>query len=434
MKDKAKLIDMAKNCVIGLLFISAVFLMFKSVVNKPESVLESLSIIFSGNTGSSTSNLPDSESSGNAAFPVFLLTTTEDGSHYAVKYDSQSKDKIISQFSAYLGEALGSSGELSEISVEQWQQTLRGSGVFFDYLYPAPLSSIASWLGYEITDEASSKTARRLFLGNDDGNMILYFISEGDGKIFSCETARSFSSLSPKIAECPIGTANFAFELGEEYANLDPYFIFSHESGTLSAVTVSNPLRESSFDSSNLLPFFGMNSQTVSEYTETDGSQVYVDGEKTLRVEASGAVIFSVTGNNGLYLNSNSGTLSIIDSISSCYEIVKNSIGLMSGDASIGLVGVTNASSPSSCSINFGYYVDGIPVTLPGGGFAASFDISGGAIIRAELNYRKYTSSGGTLMALPEKQASVIAEAKGGEPVLTYEDKTDSVDCTWIIN
>jgi len=434
MKDKAKLINMAKNCVIVLLFISAVFLLFKAVVNGQESVFESLSNLFSGNSGASTSNLPDSEISGNAAFPVFLLTTTEDGSHYAVKYDSQSKDKLISQFTTYLGEALGSSGNLKEISVEQWQQALSGSGVFFDYLYPQPLSAIASWLGYDITGEVSSKTARRLFLGNDDGNMTLYFISEGDGKIFSCETARDFSSLSPKIADCPIGTANFAFELGVEYANLDPYFIFSHESGTLSAVTVSNPVRDNSFDSSNLLPFFGMNQQTVSEYTETDGSQVYVDGEKTLRVEASGAVIFSVTGNNGLYLSSNSGALSIIDSISSCYEIVKNSIGLTSGDASLGLVGVTSAASPSSCSVNFGYYVDGLPVTLPRGGFAASFDISGGAIIRAELSYRKYVSSGGTLMALPEKQASVIAEAKGGEPVLTYEDKSDSVDCTWIIN
>lgn len=428
MKDKSKLIDTAKNCVIVLLFISSVLLLFKSVINTPGSVKESLSTLFGGSPSESNLNSPVNVSSGIAASPVFILTTTKNGPHYAVKYDSQSKEKMISQFSTYLGEALGTAGTLKEVSAIQWQTALRGSGVFFDYLYPQPLSAIASWLGYEAKGEIASKTARRLFLGNSDGNLILYFISANDSKIFCSNTERSFSSLSSKIAECPIGTAKFAFELRDEFPNLDPYFIFSHENGTLRAVTVSNPL-QGSFDGLSLVGFFGMSRQVVNDYKDT----LYVDNDKTLSIDKnSNKIIFSVTGNNGIYINSNSETLSITDSISSCYQIAKNSIEPISGDAVLGLVGVTG--SPSSCSINFGYFVDGIPVMLPDGGYAASFQISEGTIVKATLNCRKYTFSGGTILALPEKQATAIAASTGGETILTYEDKTDSVGCSWIAN
>lgn len=434
MKDKAKLIDKAKNLAIAVLLLSAVFLLFKAVVISPKSALVNIGGLFDGNKDSGSDNPLNNESSENAASPVFLLITTEEGSHYAVKYDIQVKNKIISQFSGYLGEALGSSSSLHKISVEQWQDALSGTGVFFDYLYPQPLSAIASWLGTRVTNEAVDKTARRLFLGNDNGNLILYFISESDGNIYSCETARSFSSLAPKIAEYPLGTANFAFELEPRYANVDPYFIFSRESKTLQAITVSNPVRDSSFDSSAMLSYFGMNSHVVSEHTEADGSEVFVDGDKTLRIEASGKASFSTTGNNGILLSGNSAALSISDYVSACCKIAKNSIGLNSGDGTIGLVNIDDASFPASCTISFGYFADGMPFTLPEGKYAASFEISDGAIVKAELYFRKYVFSGGSSIALPEKQATAIVETKGGEPVLTYEDKTDSVVCTWIIN
>ena len=432
MKDKARLIDTAKNCLIALLIVSALFLLYKAVTNETVSINLSLKNFFGGNTETNTDSSPTSVNSVHAANPVFLMTTSVDGSHYAVKYDSQSKDTLISQFSADLGEALGTSGSLREISEDDFRNALKGSGVFFDYLYPAPLSALASWLGTEVSGEAGSKSARRLFLGDDEGNLILYFYSEGEDKYFSSETALSFSSISGKIAEFPIGNANFAFESGDEYKALDPYFIFSRETDTLRSVQVSGALPDN--NGIDLLRYFGMNKNAVSDYFEADGSVVYVDGEKTLRIESSGEVIFSVTGNEGLVLNATASALTIEDCISTCYEIAQNSIGLKAGDGVLGLVNISGVSTPSSCTVSFGYFVDGIPVTLPYGGYAASFHISDGAIVRAELNYRAYTFSGGTIRALPEKLAAEIAKVQGGEPVLTYEDTGSSVSCTWINN
>lgn len=433
MKDKARLIDMAKNFAIVLLLISAGFLLYKATVSGHDSFFSGLDGLFGGNSVSGDIDLPEGEVTSLASDPVFLLVTAEDGSHYAVKYNSDFKDKLIAQFSGSLGEALGSSGKPTQVSVEKWQAALSGSGVFFDYLYPQPLSAIASSLGTEISRDTSLETARRFYLSKDGENLVLYFISEGDGIIYRCDTVLSFSTLETKISECPIGSANFAFELGEDYASLDPYFIFSHENEPLRAVTVSNPVHDN-YDGTGLLAYFGMNSRVVSEYAESDGSKVYVEGDKSLRIESSGKVIFDTTGSNGIIISGGSSGLTITDCISACSEIVKNSIGLVSGDGVTELFNVSNVSSPSSCTVSFGYFVNGIPVTLPGGESAASFQIISGTIVKAELYLRSYTLPGGTIVPMPEKQAAAIAETRGGEPVLTYEDKTDSVTCAWIIS
>jgi len=432
MKDKAKLINNAKNCIIAVLFVSSIFLLFKAVFYESSNDLSKMSSLFSGNSGKIASVSPGTESSELKAEPVFILVTAKDGSHYSIKYDSQSKNEMFSKFSAALGEALGSSGEPAQISMENWQKVLGGSGVFFDYLYPQPLAYIANCLGTQISGSASSKTARRLFLGGDNDKLVLYYIDESDGLFYSCNTASSFSTISSKIAEFPLGTANFAFE-EKDYSSLDPYFIFSHESGKIREISAANPLR-SDFSPDDLLGLFGINSRTVNPYHEDDGSEVYVEGGKTLRIEASGKVLFSVTGNDGIPITSSSGDLTISDCLSVCSSITEKSVGLMSGDGNIGLAKILNSSVPSSSEISFGYFVGGIPISLPDANFAADFQINNGVIIRAELYFRKYTFSGNTIMALPEKQATAIAEPLGGEPVLVYEDKIDGISATWIIN
>ena len=431
MKDKARLIDMAKNLAIALLSISAVLLLYKATLSGQGSFWGSLEGLFVKNSSSDAVALPEGEETALTSSPVFLLVTAKDGSHYAVKYNYDAKEKLIAQFSGSLGEALGSSGKPEEISVQAWKTALSGSGVFFDYLYPQPLSAIASSLGTKISAETALENARRFYLGKDGESLVLYFISEDNGSIYRCDTVLSFSTLESKISECPLGTANFAFELGKEYASIDPYYIFSHETDPLLAVAVSNPVRDS-YDGTGLLAKFNINSRVVSEYTESDGSKVYVDGDKSLRIEASGKVIFSTSGSSGIIINGGSADPTITDTISACSDIVNKSIGLASGAGVVELVNVLNVSSPSSCTVNFRYFLSGIPVTLPGNGYAATFQISNGIIVKAEIYLRNYTLPGGNIVPLPEKQAAVIAETRGGEPVLTYEDKTDSVTCTWI--
>jgi len=433
MKDKEKLSNRAKNCLIAVLFVTAILLFYKAVFYESSSDLSKISSLFTGKSAVNAAVSTDVNSSELKAEPVFILVTAKDGSHYSLKYDSQSKSDMFSKFSAALEGALGSSGAPTLISASDWQQVLRGNGVFFDYLYPQPLAFIAKCLGTQISGDASLKTARRLYLGDENGNVMLYYIDAGDGLIYSCTTALSFSTISSKITEFPMGTANFAFESGSDYASIDPYFIFSHESGKLREISAVNPIG-SDFSVSDLLSLFGMNSRSAYHYPDDDGSDVYMEGGKTLRIESSGKVLFNVTGNDGVPVTDPSQALTITDCVSFCSEIAKNSVGLLSGDAYLGLVKISNSSVPSSSEISFGYFAGGIPVSLPSSSYAADFQLTDGSITSAELYYRKYTFSGNTIKTLPEKQATAIAKATGGEPLLIYEDNNDGISASWIVN
>ncbi len=425
MRIKAKLIELGKNVLIVLLLLSAFFLLFKVILNEQPALFDRVSRLFdSENERSDT--LPNDAGAALAASPVYLVTTAEDGSHYAIKYGSEEKKRMISQFSAYLGDALGASSALNEITEGQWRAALDGSGVFFDFLFPQPISAVASWLGAKAGAQMASHTARRLLLGNENGDLALYFISADNERFYRCKTTLSFSSLATRIADFPSGDAAFAYELGEDYTSLDPYFIFTYTSGALRAVTPENPIREH-FDTAALLKYFGMNERTASEF-----STGFVDGNRSLRLEPSGKFQFSTKYESGLSISENPALLTISESISACLSIVQNSIGPTAGEATIGLTYVTDAASPADCTLSFGYFVDGVPVFLPGGADAARFELRDGAIVRAELYFRRYTLPGGTLHALPEKQAAAIARVEGGEPVLSYKDLLDSVDWAWI--
>ena len=431
MKDKEKIIDYSKSFIIVFLIISAVFLMFKAVIYEPNSTLANLI----GSYGSSPDNKPSVSITNNTSVievePVFMLVTAKDSSHFAVKYDSLTKDELFTQFSATLGEALGSSSEPKQVSTEQWQKALKDSGVYFDYLYPQPLSAIAGWLGMKITGSYASDIARRLYIGNKNGNIVLYYINEENGSIYSCDTESSFSSLSAKIVNYNMGSAKFAFEMGDAYKNLDPYFIFSSESTKLRSVSVTNPL-QNNFPIENLLNIFGINSRSASKVPETDGSVVYVEGVKSLRIDASGKVLFSVTGKTGISVPYEGEEITVSEMITACSQIAGNSLGLISGDGKLGLTSIKNNYYPNFTTINYGYYVGGIPVTLPNDTFAASFQISGGTITRAELYFRQYTYSSESVFPLPEKQATAIVKSSGGEPILTYEDSGSGVTPGWI--
>ncbi len=432
MKDKRKLINSAKSCLIAVLFVTAMLLFYKAVLYESSTDLSKISSLFTGNSAVNTAATSAAKSTELKAEPAFILITAKDGSHYSIKYDSQNKSEMFSKFSVALAGALGSSGEPTQITTSDWQQALRGSGVFFDYLYPQPLAFIANCLGTQIVGGASAKTARRLFLGDNNGNLILLFIDESDGLFYSCTTALSFSTISSKITEFPLGTANFAFEL-KDYDSIDPYFILSHENIKLREISTANPLR-SDFSVDDLLSLLGMNTHSAYKYSEDDGSDVYVEGGKTLRIETSGKVLFNVTDNDGIPVTGNSADLTIADCLSFCSGIAEKSVGLMSGDGYLGLVNIAKSAVPSSSEIFFGYFVGGIPVSLPGSSYAADFQITGGIITGAELYFRKYTFSGNTIMTLPEKQATAIAQRSSGEPVLIYEDNTNGVSSTWIKN
>lgn len=424
--DKAQRISRLKNLAIALLLVSALYLLYRAVFYEDSFLAGG---IFGCAGTSQTQNSP----SGMAALsekPAYLLVTGLDHTHTAAKYNSDTRDKLLSQFSASLGEALGSAGDPKAVSTEEWQGALSGSGVFYDYLWPQPLSVVAGSLGTSANGAAASVSARRLFLSVSDG-VHLYYINAADGNAYRCTTALSAASLSAKLSDYHSGEAKFAFEQGDAYQSLDPYFIFSGEDTSLDALTAGNPLPDSG-EVTKLFTVFGMSSRTVSGNIEKGGSVVYVEGSRSLRVDTSGSVLFSVMDKSGVSI-AYDGELTATEIISTCAGIAENTIGHTAGEAELVLKVYEADSDTGSINVEFGYMVDGIPITAADGSPAATFKVSNGMITRAELNFRKFAYTGDALTALPEAQSAAIALADGGEPVLTYNDRSDGVTASWIV-
>lgn len=433
MKNKVALIEHGKSLLIFLLLISAVFLLLKATLYQPDAIIGRLSAFFGAEPVASVAEQGTAQSAESAASPRIVLVTTEDGSHYCAKFDSANREKLISQFSSYLGMALGSANTPVQITEEDWRAALKQSGVYFDYIYPQPLSAVASWLGTTLSGEAGEHMARRLYLGSYRDVLCLYYIDENDYAIYRCNTALSFSALAVKLSELPTGGAAFAFEQGESYNALDPYFILSEENTQLRAMSASNPLKDSAA-TTELLELFGMSSRTTRSVLTNDGSAVYVDGEKSLSLGVSGKLSFTVTEGEGLYVAKSGSELSIGDCIALANSIAQQSIGSMCGEATIGLIGISNPDIPASCTLYFGYFIDGVPVQLSGGASALRAQISSGAVVRVDMVYRSYAYTGEALLPLPEKQACAIASLTGGEPLLRYEDKSDGMSAQWVRN
>lgn len=429
MKNNAYILDKTKTALIILLIVSAVYLLTKAVFFEPGSMLDSVRNLFAAPVG----ELADTETAELSlphALPAYIAVSTGDSLHYAEKYDNQEKEKLYSMFSASLGEALGSSGKPVQVSENDWRNALSENGVFLDYIYPQSLSGIAEWLGTDISPTLSSATSRRLCLSASALKMSLYYIDSETGNFYRCDTALSSSSTASKFTEYTMGSAYFAFE-NAELTDFDPYFLISGKSIALASVSGANPIRDDASNES-FINSFGLNSRVSYEYSENDGSVVFVDGGKILRIFKNGSLSFSAS-DDGVSIPFSGPQLTLNDCIAKTNAIVQSTLGLLCGQAQVVLSKISG-SSPDSCAISYSYIINGIPVELGSGAYAAEFQINKGRIVSSGMVFRQYTPSEQLLLPLPEKQAIAAAAAeKGGEPVLVYMDNSTALDAEWII-
>ena len=111
-----------------------------------------------------------------AAEPLSMMLTPEAGAHCGIMYSEDELSDAYERYSATLAEALGSSGEPQEISEQEWRAALGETGVFFDFYCDFQLSSLAIWLGTDISGSAAGHTARRICIYLDEGQVWLSYI------------------------------------------------------------------------------------------------------------------------------------------------------------------------------------------------------------------------------------------------------------------
>lgn len=361
-----------------------------------------------------------------AAEPLSMMLTPEAGAHCGIMYSEDELADAYERYSATLAEALGSSGEPQEISEQEWRAALGETGVFFDFYCDFQLSSLAIWLGTDISGSAAGHTARRICIYLDEGQVWLSYIRSRDsGGFYRCSTSVSASEFAARVDESLPNGAEYAFELSPSYDALDPYTVLVQGTIRLDMLSSENSLRYAGDE--ELFAAFGLNSLLASTYPESDGTQVSVEGEATLRLGSDGELKYSLK-----LLEENETSLSPSDAIELTRRLIESTAGSCCGEARLRLSYVYCDSATGEYTICYDYVYDGVPISLAGREHAAEIAVTGDRVTYASILFRSYEPTGGTETPLPARLAAALLQAEGGgELRLCYSDDLETVKTDW---
>ncbi len=421
--EKRRRLEAAKTIIIVCLTASAIFLGTRDGVlgGVPMPVVTDIIEWFSHRE--LASEVTEEPETHTAVLPLYAVITDENGGHCGIKYNSSELRAMYDKIGNLFGEALGSARHPELVSETELQAALSGESIFFDYVNPAYVSVISSWLGTEVSEDISVYTARRLCVAAQGGNVMLYIKDAHTGAVYRADTAIIYRSLQARIREYTPNSAVFGFELEDILGNGDLYQFLLPETVGYETVIKSSPLKENGGNVDAVLQYFDVSSYVNSRYTENDGTIVFVESDHTLRLNINNGTVILRRSKAG------SGETGITAAIDMACGVVNDTVAKYSGDAIVCMSGVTQ--SENGYTVNFKYYINSSEITGSEFG-AARAVIDGGEISELYLYFGSWTLSGRTVELLPEILAA--AAAGDGELAIVYSDTADGEQMPeWIV-
>ena len=411
-----RLIEWLKTGLIVLLTASALFFGWQTkVFNDLFSVIPlfgNVANLVRGASGAGSAE-PGRASFLEAARPLVIVITDEQGERYGVKYDTGERNAVYNRTSSILGDALGSASSSIEITESEWRDALSCRGVYFEYLLPLKLSILDGWLGAPLPDAMGDVSVRRVFVAFGEDKSMVYYQDSDSGLFFVAETASS----AGKAQELDIYTANnaqFAFETGIGAADDAPYVLIMPVRDYADVLATSAGSADELLDI--VIDAMGHSNEIYSEFYPSEGVLGRIGTQFSIRADAIDRVVFRNTD----YLPANSQGQSPGDNeiIERARIIVADTIGSIDSGAEVFYESIEYGAEGMR-TVFFGYYIAGGRIHLFDEGYAARITFAGGVVTEAELNFRSFSQSGEYTSLLPERQALASA---GGEFILCYYD------------
>lgn len=357
-----------------------------------------------------------------AVHPRTVLVRMPDGATAASAYAGEETEAAFHLFSAMLSEALGSAGAPERIDEDAFRGGIDAGCVLIDFFCEEPLEVLARWLGSDMHSAAALSRTQLLYLGLSNVTVQLCY-QDAEGRFYRCATAAMSETLRARLSEFQGGAAYFAYETNTMDA-LRPYTVLLE---TLPAIPgISGSAVRDGIDAESLLQTVEMNRYVASSYVEADGTRVFIDNEKMLRINPDGTVFFRAGAADGERRIAD-GTAA---AASYAYAVALHSIGRYAGQADILLTEISETGD-GAYTVQFDYCVGGVPLRLPSGS-AASVELKNGRLAALQLAFRSYAYTEEIAVILPMRQAAAIANAAGAAPALVYADAGDRFDCVWV--
>ena len=410
--------NLVQNVLITLLALSAVVLFTRTQ-------LYSLDL-----SGGETAAPGPSQSSSPAAelsAPVRVAVTGDYG-----RYGSVTLTTGDSGFADPLGrrllEALGSARDYAPCVPVDFLRALEGPSLYYDFLEPLPLSVLAGVLGGgEEVSPREDLSARRLLIAPQESGAALYLWDGGD-TCFRAATAVSADSLEQVIGRYELGDASFAMDGTGPEQVLDPCSLLPSQPPELPAYTVGDPLAGGS---DWLLSALGFNPRSRTRHTESNGTELIMDGDRTLRIRPDNTVLYQSGDEPSLRVRAAGELPTAREAALGAGSLLEGLLSPVSGEARLWLQGFRRSGEVTV--LRFGYQLGGVPLRFQDGGFALEATLTGAAVTSLSLRLRQYVPAEEDSLLLPLSQALAVAAASPGKELsIGYVERGGECRACWL--
>ena len=325
-------------------------------------------------------------------------------------------------------EALGSARDYVPCSRGDFLRALRGPSLYYDFLEPLPLSVLAGLLGGgEDVSPREDLSARRLLIVPQEGGAVLY-LWDGGENCFRASTAVSSDSLEQVISRYELGDASFAMDGGGLERELDPCSLLPAQPPELPSFTLGDPLAGGT---DWLLSALGFNPRSRTRHTESSGTELIIDGDRTLRIRPDNTIHYQSGNEPILRVKAAEDLPTAREAALGAGSLLSSLLAPVSGELQPWLQSLRRSGDVTA--LRFGYQLKGVPVRFQDGGFAAEITLTGSAVTALSLRFRQYNAAEEPSLLLPLPQALAVAAASPGKELsIGYVERGGECRAYWL--
>ena len=325
-------------------------------------------------------------------------------------------------------EALGSARDYVPCTGADFLRALRGPSLYYDFIELLPLSVLAGLLGGgEEVSPREDLSARRLLIAPQGDGAVLY-LWDGGENCFRASTAVSADSLEQVIGRYELGDASFAMDGTGPEQVLDPCSLLPSQPPELPAYTVGDPLAGGS---DWLLSALGFNPRSRTRHTESNGTELIMDGDRTLRIRPDNTVLYQSGDEPSLRVRAAGELPTAREAALGAGSLLEGLLSPVSGEARLWLQGFRRSGEVTV--LRFGYQLGGVPLRFQDGGFALEATLTGTAVTSLSLRLRQYVPAEEDSLLLPLSQALAVAAASPGKELsIGYVERGGECRACWL--
>lgn len=229
-----------------------------------------------------------------SALPETVTVLGAEGPYLAL--EESRHDLLYQQIEPLFQEAVGSAGELREISQTEFLRLLSGTGVLLQYHTAQPLYLLQDWGGSETLREDLRIRSAAMVTGAERLELLLL---DADGGCWQAETAASLSGLESLCAS--VDTVNARLAGRSDRVTADT--VLTTGVTVCAALQASPPEAVSRGElSQSVQSLLGMNPYLTRVYRSAEDSLVYVESRSTLSLSLAGDLRYDSAEGIGLEL------------------------------------------------------------------------------------------------------------------------------------